>query len=155
MQPTQKSVLIVAVATALVAAGAVGWILIHRQQRADPDNAAQVATGQVIYHKQCAQCHGAKLQGEADWTSRKANGRLPAPPHDASGHTWHHVDAQLFAIVKHGLKPFAPAGYKSDMPAFESTLSDGEIWAVLAFIKGSWPPEIRQRQREMSEQAKN
>jgi len=57
---------------------------------------------------------------------------LPAPPHDASGHTWHHPDSDLFGITKHGLGPYAPAGYQSDMPAFGGTLSDEEIAAVLA-----------------------
>ena len=64
---------------------------------------------------------------------------MPAPPHDESGHTWHHPDHVLFGITKRGLvPPYAPAGYKSDMPAFADQLSDDEIWAVLAYIKGHW-----------------
>ncbi|MFY9315906.1 MAG: cytochrome c [Burkholderiales bacterium] len=34
--------------------------------------------------------------------------------------------------------PYAPKGYESDMPAFGGRLSDGEIWAVLAYIKNHW-----------------
>ena len=64
---------------------------------------------------------------------------MPAPPHDESGHTWHHADGVLFAITKRGLvPPHAPVGYESDMPAFGGKLSDEEIWAVLAFIKSHW-----------------
>ena len=64
---------------------------------------------------------------------------MPAPPHDESGHTWHHPDNVLFAITKNGLvPPYAPSGYESDMPAFRGRLSDDEIWAVLAFIKSQW-----------------
>ena len=75
------------------------------------------------------------------------NGRFPAPPHDQSGHTWHHADEQLFQITRLGVKPpLAPEGYESDMPAFGDTLSDEQMWAVLAFIKSTWPPETRARQ---------
>jgi hypothetical protein len=48
---------------------------------------------------------GANLEGQPNWKERQANGRLPAPPHDASGHTWHHPDAQLFGITKQGSRP--------------------------------------------------
>jgi mono/diheme cytochrome c family protein len=82
-----------------------------------------------------------------------ANGRLPAPPHDASGHTWHHSDAVLFGITKHGLGPYAPAGYESDMPAFADVLSDDQIAAALAYIKSRWPAEIRARQAQVNQQA--
>jgi mono/diheme cytochrome c family protein len=36
------------------------------------------------------------------------------------------------------------------MPGFGSTLTDEEIWAVLAYIKSGWPGPIRERQREFS-----
>jgi mono/diheme cytochrome c family protein len=67
------------------------------------------------------------------------SGRLPAPPHDESGHTWHHADDVLFAITKNGLvPPNAPNGYESDMPAFGEKLRDDEIRAVLAYIETHW-----------------
>ena len=107
--------------------------------RADPGDRARVALGQRVYAQHCASCHGAKLEGQPEWRRRLPNGRMPAPPHDETGHTWHHADAQLFAITKRGLvPPHAPAGYESDMPAFGQTLSDEEIWAVLAYIKSQW-----------------
>lgn len=113
----------------------------------DPLDSAQVAQGKVVYQAQCARCHGADLSGQAQWRRRKPDGKLPAPPHDASGHTWHHPDDILFEIVKFGLRPpHAPAGYQSDMPAFQDSLSDKEIWAVLAYIKSTWPADIQQRQ---------
>jgi mono/diheme cytochrome c family protein len=80
-----------------------------------------------------------KLEGQPNWKQRMANGRMPAPPHDESGHTWHHPDEVLFAITKFGLvPPYAPKGYPSDMPAFGGTLSDPEIRSVLAFIASHW-----------------
>jgi len=80
------------------------------------------------------------------------SGRLPAPPHDASGHTWHHPDNVLFGITKHGIAPgkYAPSMYQSNMPAFSGVLADAEIWAVLAYIKSSWPQEIRKTQHEIT-----
>jgi mono/diheme cytochrome c family protein len=105
---------------------------------ADPSNAAQVALGAKIYALNCAMCHGARLEGQPNWRERLPDGRMPAPPHDESGHTWHHTDSVLFGITKHGLKDYAPPGYQSDMPAFAGKLSDAEIWAVLAFIESHW-----------------
>ena len=119
--------------------------------RIDPTNAGQVAMGQSVYGARCASCHGAKLEGQPNWNKRLANGRLPAPPHDQTGHTWHHTDAALFGITKHGLGPYAPAGYQSDMPAFDSTLSDEQIASVIAYIKSTWPAGIRARQQGLEQ----
>jgi mono/diheme cytochrome c family protein len=120
--------------------------------RADPDDAQQVARGKPVYANHCAACHGVRLEGQPGWRSKLPTGRMPAPPHDATGHTWHHPDPVLFGITRHGLIPgkYAPPGYQSDMPAFGGTLSDEEIWAVLAYIKSSWPQEIRKSQHELT-----
>jgi mono/diheme cytochrome c family protein len=120
------------------------------QRKADPANAEQVAYGKRIYEAQCASCHGAKLEGQPNWRERLPSGKFPAPPHDASGHTWHHSDALLFDIVKRGIQAHAPPGYQSDMPAFGSGLSDEDIWAVLAYIKSTWPEETRKWQAAVS-----
>ena len=74
----------------------------------NPDDAQQVALGGGIYAEHCAMCHGANLEGQPDWMNRKANGRLPAPPHDVTGHTWHHPDQQLMLITKKGLAAVVP-----------------------------------------------
>ena len=109
--------------------------------------------GQGIYAAECASCHGAKLEGQANWQTRRPDGKLPAPPHDASGHTWHHPTEQLFAIVKFGMvPPNAPEGYVSDMPAFAGKLTDRQIANVLAWIESQWPAEVRQRRAEMLRQ---
>jgi mono/diheme cytochrome c family protein len=104
----------------------------------------------------CAACHGVKLEGQPDWRRRLPNGRLPAPPHDESGHTWHHPDSVLFGITKNGLlPPYAPTGYESDMPAFGDKLADEEIWAVLAYIKSRWTSrEVLAARAEMTRTAR-
>lgn len=39
------------------------------------------------------------------------------------------------------------------MPAFDGTLSDEQIAAVLACIKSTWPADVRERQARIDEQA--
>lgn len=115
-----------------------------------PDNPRIVALGERIYARDCASCHGANLEGQPDWQRRLPNGRLPAPPHDATGHTWHHPDDVLFHLTKDGPAAMAGGGYESDMPAYADTLSDAEIIAVLSYIKSTWPEEIRARHDQMN-----
>lgn len=112
----------------------------------------QIALGTQVYAQNCASCHGANLQGQPDWRRRLSNGRMPAPPHDESGHTWHHSDQDLFDITKLGVGGIV-AGYESDMPAFEDILSDEEIAAVLAFIKSTWPERQRESQARVTAKA--
>ena len=138
----------------------VGAITVAKYQEsrvvADPGNLEQVARGKPVYAQHCASCHGANLEGQAKWQEKLPSGRMPAPPHDASGHTWHHPDTVLFGITKYGLVPgkYAPPKYESDMPAFGAQLADEDIWAVLAYIKSGWPEQIRQAQAEISRGAK-
>ena len=89
------------------------------------------------------------MEGQADWKRRLDNGRMPAPPHDETGHTWHHSDQDLFTITKNGVEAVVP-GYESDMPAFEGTLDDAEIRAVLAYIKSTWPERQRTFQAKVT-----
>jgi mono/diheme cytochrome c family protein len=115
-----------------------------------PDDAEVTARGRALYQQHCAACHGAQLQGQPNWRVRDAAGRLPAPPHDASGHTWHHPDEVLFRITKYGVAKAANLeDYESAMPAYGGVLSDAEIVAVLSWIQSQWPPEIRRAQREV------
>lgn len=122
--------------------------------RSNPRDAARVALGQKVYMQHCASCHGANLEGQPNWKHRLPNDRLPAPPHDDSGHTWHHPDQVLFAIVKNGMvPPYASQGYESDMPAFGGKLSDDEVWAALAFIKSRWSRKVLDMRAEMTRNA--
>ena len=131
-------------ASALIAT----WILVGL--RADAENAETIALGRTIYETQCAACHGAQLEGQPDWQMPLPSGRLPAPPHDATGHTWHHPDDILFRIVKEGTAAIVGGGYESDMPGFGGVLSDAEIEAVVAYIKSTWPERERAHQESVS-----
>ena len=121
---------------------------------ADAGNVELVALGQEIYTAECAACHGVLLEGQPNWRSRLANGSLPAPPHDETGHTWHHPDQFLFDITKHGGAKNASAGFVSGMPAFGGKRADRDIWAALAYIKSRWPEPVRQRQTMISERVR-
>lgn len=143
----RSSVAAVSVVAAIVGVGTVIWFV---NRSAEPgEDPAVIATGARIYAEACAACHGVRLEGQPDWRSRNAAGRLPAPPHDASGHTWHHSMKILFEITKYGVGRFAGPRYLSDMPAFEGRLSDNEIRAVLEYIRAQWPAEIRKAHAEI------
>jgi mono/diheme cytochrome c family protein len=111
---------------------------------------AIVALGANVYEANCASCHGADLEGQANWRSPGEDGRLPAPPHDEAGHTWHHDGDTLFQLTKYGVGVLInDPDYASNMPIYEGVLSDEEIVAVLSYIKSTWSEGIRARHNEM------
>ena len=118
-----------------------------------PDDVEVVALGQDIYANQCAACHGTRLQGQPNWRIRGEDGLLPAPPHDATGHTWHHDDETLFILTKYGLAGLLENAPPSGMPVYEGVLTDDEIIAVLSFIKSTWPDDLRQYHDELNAQS--
>lgn len=146
-----KKVVALGIAATLAASAAIALIWHFG---ANPSDAAAIAQGRQLYAANCASCHGANLEGQPDWKRPLPSGRMPAPPHDASGHTWHHPDGVLFRITKAGPSAVVGDGYESDMPGFGDMLRDEEIRAVLAFIKSTWPERERAYQAEMSRREK-
>lgn len=131
---------------AFLIGGAVGASAEHEWAGRDLD------MGAALYSQHCAGCHGANLEGQPNWRSPYADGTLPAPPHDETGHTWHHDSPLLFDYTRLGgeqaLADRGVTGFKSGMPGFAGVLSDDEIWAVLAFIRSTWPPRLQQAQSD-------
>jgi mono/diheme cytochrome c family protein len=123
-----------------------------RNLRIPYDDTDSVAQGKALYVENCATCHGANLEGEPNWKQRTPDGLMPAPPHDQSGHTWHHPDAMLFAITKQDSAAVVGQGYESNMPGFEDSLSDQDILNVLGFIKSTWPDRVIQMHNDMNDQ---
>lgn len=149
----KSNLIIVAIVAVVLAVVGIAYITViggggesQTQGVADISNPEQVALGAAVYAKSCADCHGANLEGKPNWRVKNADGTLKPPPHDATGHTWHHPDNLLFKITKDGGQDGAPAGFTSAMPGFGKNLSDEEIWAVVAYIKSRWPEKIQKRQ---------
>jgi len=117
-----------------------------------PDDRRVLALGKALYADSCASCHGVELEGKVeDWRSPGPDGLMPAPPHDETGHTWHHPDEVLFEITKYGIVAAANLkNYTSAMPIYEDVLTDAEIIAVLSYLKSTWPDEIRNGHDEMN-----
>ena len=143
------------IAVALATATVVGALLLTTGQL-NPfglNESKRIAQGQALYAVRRASCHGKNLEGQPNWKTPLLSGRMPAPPHDKSGHTWHHSDVALAGVTKLGLKPFAGDSYESDMPAFSSILSDKEIEAILTYIKSTWPERERAYQEQITQQS--
>ena len=151
----KKNLMLAMAAVGLFAATFVGVLIMsYRPDSAislTPDDSQSVAQGQALYKANCASCHGEKLEGQPNWKSRNTAGLMPAPPHDQSGHTWHHADILLFELTKFGLSKIAGAEYKSDMPAFGEIMSDQEITATLSYIKSTWPLNIRKKHDQINQ----
>jgi len=101
-----------------------------------------IESGRTLYDQNCASCHGADLSGAPDWRTPDADGFFPAPPHDQTGHTWHHPDAQLIDITTRGTAAIVGNGYQSRMIGFADILTQEEIIATLAYIKSTWPQRV-------------
>jgi mono/diheme cytochrome c family protein len=112
-----------------------------------PLDATLIAEGKPLYDAYCASCHGIDGAGAEDWKTVNADGSYPPPPHDSTGHTWHHSDRLLIDLIANG-SDFA----QSRMPAFGDRLSTGQIEAILEHIKTWWGPEERARQWDASRQ---
>jgi hypothetical protein len=133
-----KNIIIVGLAALVIVGLGVAWKVTAPAPGAvsvasEPRN---LAAGKVLYAETCAACHGADLQGQPDWQTALPDGTFPAPPHDQTGHTWHHDDALLFTYTKLGgaaaLAQTGVEGFKSGMPGFGDSLTDAQIWDILA-----------------------
>lgn len=101
-----------------------------------------VLSGEQLYQQYCSACHGINLEGQPNWQNRLPDGSFPAPPHDSSGHTWHHTDALLLEIIAEGGNPALGA----TMQGFADVIDEQGRLAVLEFIKSRWGQEERELQ---------
>lgn len=123
----------------------------HRFEGRDID------AGATLYAEVCASCHGAQLEGQPDWRTPGPDGILPAPPHDVTGHTWHHDTPLLLEYTLKGgraaLEARGVTGFKSGMPAFEDTLIEDQALDILAFIRSTWPERAQEVQSQRTHAA--
>jgi len=110
---------------------------------------AQERRGEEIYNASCVSCRGGPTGGAM----------MDYPPrHNANGHTWHHPDCELTAIIRTGgdemtemMRQMMAPPDAPKMQAFGDKLSSAEIDAVLAFIKTMWTPEEREVQAQVTQ----
>ena len=83
----------------------------------------QIVGGFCTYETHCVACHGAPAIAREHWV----NGLEPQPPYllDVTGQ-W--TPRQLFWIVKNGIK-------MTGMPSWRDSMSDRQIWDVVAFLE--------------------
>jgi mono/diheme cytochrome c family protein len=150
-----KKPMIAGFAASLLAIGAVwispAWTAGDARSDLPYTDPLRVAEGATLYAEYCASCHGTNLEGQQpNWQDRDADGYLPAPPHDETGHTWHHDDALLMRIVREGTEAIVGGTYKSNMIGFGDVLTDDQIASVLGYIKSTWPTEIQDIHNEIN-----
>lgn len=111
---------------------------------------AQIRLGRQVYQSTCAVCHGPNAEGAPNWMTPDAQGNQLAPPHDDSGHTWHHSDRVLYEMIRDGMRDPLRPDSAIRMPSFANRLSDAEIRAVIAYFKSLWSPDHREYQWEQT-----
>jgi len=94
---------------------------------------AKPAHGKALYQQYCVGCHGFEGRGEFNWQNRERG----APALDSSGHAWHHEDAQLLGMI---LDKPAP---DSKMPPWRGVLTREDALDIIAYMKTTWTPHIR------------
>ena len=118
-----------------------------------PNDKAVASLGKEIYAQNCASCHGTKREGQTNWRQRDANGYMLAPPHNESGHSWHHSDDYLFSMTKYGIEKMIGEKYPNHMPVYEGQLTDEQIIAALSYIKSTWPRRIQRQHDQINARA--
>ncbi|CAG1013225.1 MAG: cytochrome c [Anaerolinea sp.] len=110
----------------------------------------QLTRGREIYLQNCAACHGAEGRGQFPEAPFQpdSTGRIGAPPHNDTGHSWHHSDVLLIRYVTEG--GFSDLTRFYLMPPFGDVLTDEQIMLVIAHIKTLWTDEQRARQRQLT-----
>ena len=110
-----------------------------------------ISKGKILYSQNCVSCHKANLSGANNWKGLDEDGHRKAPPLNGTGHTWHHDDKTLHAIIKYGFAKLIK-NYEGKMMGFEDSLSDNDIDNILAYIKSYWPKDKYNFQIDMSKQ---
>ncbi|MBC8280352.1 MAG: cytochrome c [Chloroflexi bacterium] len=138
----------------------IGWLMAESRSNESGDSTSgtlqspdsrRIEVGRSVYQANCAQCHGANAEGQPLWQQRNSDGSLKPPPHDETGHTWHHSDGLLFRIIRDGGQIYETSGFKSGMPAFGGRLTPEDIKGVIAYFKSLRGPEERSFQEELNQ----
>jgi mono/diheme cytochrome c family protein len=88
-------------------------------------DAATIDAGREVYLTHCASCHGKKGKGDG---GQALGGGTPSDLTDAS---WDYgsTDGEIYWVIREGIDSNA------DMLAYKKTLSEKEMWQIVAFIR--------------------
>ncbi|MGH2463177.1 MAG: copper resistance protein CopC [Candidatus Limnocylindria bacterium] len=92
------------------------------------DEPAAVAAGESLYRANCSSCHGPSGAGDGP-----AAAGLARRPDDLGTIVPHRLDGEVAWTIAAGV-----AG--TQMPAFGTTLLEGERWELVSFLRSRWPP---------------
>jgi mono/diheme cytochrome c family protein len=116
----------------LFAGGLLAGITVRAQgnpeaaklQNPTPASAESIASGQQLYRRYCASCHGANAEGGA------GNDLIPAAP-DLTDKEWKHgsSDGEIFSVIKNGVPP------ELNMVPFADQIKDPDIWHIVNYVK--------------------
>jgi mono/diheme cytochrome c family protein len=96
-----------------------------KQRNPLPDTAQTQADGKEAFSHYCVACHG--LDGQNTGVPF-VNNVSPPIPSLASDDVQRYTDGQLKWILDNGIRP-------SGMPGSKGTLSDDELWSIVAFLR--------------------
>ena len=89
-----------------------------------PNDTATLALGQQVYAQNCAVCHGPRGAGNGPLAANLN----PPPVTLQGGHLAAHTDGDMHYWIANGIPGTA-------MPAFSGSLSDGDIWAAIRYVR--------------------
>jgi mono/diheme cytochrome c family protein len=96
-----------------------------KQKNPLPDTAQTRADGKEAFSHYCVACHG--LDGQNTGVPF-VDHMSPPVPSLASDDVQRYTDGQLKWILDNGIRP-------SGMPGSKGTLSDDELWSIVAFLR--------------------
>jgi len=88
------------------------------------DDPQQIKAGAVNYAQMCSGCHLAPGMSPTELHQ----GLYPQPPNFSQPRHSHHTSADLFWVIKNGIK-------MTGMPAWSPAHTDQQIWQMVAFIE--------------------
>ncbi|MGE0675402.1 MAG: CopD family protein, partial [Methylibium sp.] len=122
----------------LLGVGLGMWIGSHRHgalsneqaTRGNPIEATadSVATGQLLFQRNCIQCHGETGRGDGPLAAS-----LSTKPANLYDHIPYHPDSFFFSVITSGLGGI--------MPAFGDTLTEEERWHILNYMRATFTEE--------------
>lgn len=122
--------------------------------RASVTNKEQVAVGRRVYQDNCEACHGVQLKGLPTWHKTvQGDVSRAGTALNTVGDVWQASDNHIFQVISEGTRPI-PEGAQPVIihpEPFKGTLTEDEIWGVMAFIKTTWTVKQRVAQEETTQ----